>query len=80
MAIGTVATVTLLLSVLFKIFHLQGTISLFQIGIILYSVFGVWTMAITYFSSIKMRYKLMWMLLIVMVPILGVWIYHLLKK
>ncbi|MFT5878751.1 MAG: hypothetical protein ACI8SA_002622 [Dokdonia sp.] len=80
MAIGTIGTVALLLSVLFKVFELHGTIALFQTGIMLFSVFGLWTISVAYFSDIKMRFKILWLLLMVALPFFGVWIYHMIKK
>lgn len=78
--IGIAGTAGMALGTIFKLLHLQGTLQIMQLGMILFAVFGVWTLGKVYFSNINFTQKLLWMLGILVVPVLGIWVYHIVNK
>jgi hypothetical protein len=77
---GYVGTACLAIGAIFKLLHLQGTVEVFQLGMLLFSVFGVWTLARVYFSKIDFQYKLLWMLGMIVAPVIVMWVYQIKNK
>jgi hypothetical protein len=78
--LGVLGTGGIAAGVVFKLLHLQGTIVIMDIGMILFTLFGIWTLAKVYFSKINFEYKLLWMLGMVLAPVIVMWVYHIKNK
>ncbi|MGB0391647.1 MAG: hypothetical protein ACPGRC_10035 [Salibacteraceae bacterium] len=77
---GVMGTAMLAVGALFKMLHYPGAAMTLQGGIILFFVFGIWTLAKVYFSEGSFTEKLLWMAGMILAPVIVMWVYHIKTK
>lgn len=78
--LGVIGTIMLGVGALFKLQHYPGASLNLQGGMLLFAVFGVWTIAKVYFSESEFGAKVLWMLGMVVAPVIVMWVYHIKNK
>lgn len=73
---GNLGTILVILSGLFKIQHYPFQNELMTIGLVLFAVFWIWILVELFKQSRSLTYKAIWTLLVVIMPVIGSWLYY----
>lgn len=73
---GNFGTVLVIIAVIFKIQHYPFHNELMTIGLVSFAVFWIWTLVKIFMINRPLIYKTVWSVIVLIVPIIGSWVYY----
>jgi hypothetical protein len=73
---GNIGTILLLIGAMFKIQHYPFQNELLTIGLLLFAVFWIWILVEIFKLNRSLIYKTIWTIIVVIIPLIGSWIYY----
>ena len=73
---GNIGTILVIIGAMFKIQHYPFQNELMTLGSLLFAIFWIWIVVEIFKLSRSSIYKIIWVILVILIPIIGSWIYY----